>query len=123
VTGPMQLCIKCDNHLTHREDQICYRCNEKREVDKLLETLAPVNPVRFPLEPGTILPCIGKTELFFRQGRGNLEARALCAECPALVWCLEWATENDEDGMWGGMTRAERRRRAKLTQEAVTLVA
>lgn len=124
MTTALQLCVECDIYLTRRDDQVCYRCNEKRESDKLLATLAPVAPVRFPLEPGTILPCKGKTELFFSQGNTQLAAKELCASCPAQAWCLDWATKNDEAGVWGGMSRAERRRHAgKLTQQDVELVA
>lgn len=120
----MELCVECDIHLTRRDDKVCYRCNEKRESDKLLATLAPVSPVNFPLEPGVRLPCEGKTELFFTQGKVRVEAKELCAICPVTAWCLSWAIENDEDGVWGGMSRAERdRHAAKLTKATVTLVA
>lgn len=124
MTTALNLCTECDIHLTRRENGLCYRCNDKRDQDSLLNTLAPVSPVRFPLPPETRLPCEGKTELFFGQGRVSTEARRLCASCPALLWCLEWATENDEEGIWAGLTRKERRaRKAKLTQATVVLVA
>ncbi len=38
-------------------------------------------------------------------------AKAICAQCPVLQPCLEWALANRErDGVWGGATEKERRR-------------
>ena len=39
-------------------------------------------------------------------------AKALCAVCPVSTRCLEWAVDTQvTDGVWGGWTVAERRRR------------
>ena len=39
-------------------------------------------------------------------------ARELCAECPLLFACRDYALEaKEEDGIWGGMTPRERRER------------
>jgi WhiB family transcriptional regulator, redox-sensing transcriptional regulator len=39
------------------------------------------------------------------------EAKAICAECPVRLQCLETALANRErDGIWGGATEKERRR-------------
>lgn len=55
-------------------------------------------------------------ELFFPLGedglsRGQIErARAVCHRCPVIHACASWALLNAEyDGVWGGMTAAERR--------------
>lgn len=41
-----------------------------------------------------------------------------CAGCPARAECLEFAVAADErDGIWGGLTRAQRRR-AKANEAA-----
>lgn len=40
-------------------------------------------------------------------------AKKVCANCPYIVECLEWALENNEQGVWGGTTRNERRRLRK----------
>ena len=60
--------------------------------------------------------CIGQTDLFFapagerpetrvlREGR----ARAICAICPVLEPCRDWARENREYGFWGGESEEER---------------
>ena len=35
-------------------------------------------------------------------------ARAICASCPIWKDCLTYAFENEDYGMWGGMTTQER---------------
>jgi WhiB family transcriptional regulator, redox-sensing transcriptional regulator len=38
-------------------------------------------------------------------------AKAVCAECPIRLACLEHAlTSREKDGIWGGATERERRR-------------
>lgn len=53
-------------------------------------------------------------ELFFPDGlTGRSEkiaqAKEICATCPIAVQCLQHAILNDEEGIWGGTTPAERR--------------
>jgi WhiB family transcriptional regulator, redox-sensing transcriptional regulator len=37
-------------------------------------------------------------------------AKAVCAECPVRIECLEWALTADEPyGVWGGYSESERR--------------
>ena len=38
-------------------------------------------------------------------------ARSICASCPIAQSCATWAVANNEPGVWGGMTSAERQRR------------
>jgi WhiB family transcriptional regulator, redox-sensing transcriptional regulator len=39
------------------------------------------------------------------------EAKAICAECPVRLQCLEYALiARERDGIWGGCTERERRR-------------
>lgn len=38
------------------------------------------------------------------------EAKAICNKCPVRQTCLEFALDNDEVGIWGGMTTTERRK-------------
>lgn len=60
--------------------------------------------------------CQGRTELFFappgerpeaRQVRES-KARAVCANCPVVHECRDWARENREYGFWGGESEEER---------------
>ena len=49
------------------------------------------------------------------------QAKTVCATCPFMASCLDWAISNDEYGVWGGTTKAERLERQvapQLTQEA-----
>lgn len=70
-------------------------------------------------------------ELFFAEGGrapGDYSrARALCAVCPVVQECLDYALMTAETaGMWGGMSpserRAERRRRHRETGERVAIL-
>lgn len=47
-----------------------------------------------------------REELHARAGA----CRAVCAGCPIIQGCREYALANDEHGFWGGMTKRERRR-------------
>jgi WhiB family redox-sensing transcriptional regulator len=59
--------------------------------------------------------CAGADDaLFFPLGDddalGN-EAKSICAACPVSEACLQYAlSTNQTEGVWGGMTGAERRR-------------
>lgn len=45
-------------------------------------------------------------ELFFpRQGPGAKRAARVCAECPVMVQCGEYAEATDSLGVWGGKNR------------------
>lgn len=70
--------------------------------------------------PGRKTPCQDRPELFFGRGKVKLEAKELCGSCPVNLLCHEWATVNDEEGVWAGTTRDERR---ELTRQRLTLVA
>lgn len=50
-------------------------------------------------------------EVNFFPGRGgsSREARAVCASCLVRDECLRFATENAEEGIWGGTSLSERR--------------
>jgi WhiB family transcriptional regulator, redox-sensing transcriptional regulator len=60
--------------------------------------------------------CRGTAHLFFapdrerpgRRARRERAARELCATCPVLVSCRDWAREHREYGFWGGETEEER---------------
>ena len=55
-------------------------------------------------------------------GASQAEAKALCATCPVLLRCRDYALTNGERyGIWGGLSERQRcriRRRRRLTQAA-----
>jgi WhiB family redox-sensing transcriptional regulator len=61
-------------------------------------------------------------ELFFAEDCVNpnaeaiAEARAICSPCAERINCLMWGLQNENFGMWGGLTANERRyyRQGKL---------
>ena len=67
-------------------------------------------------------------ELFFPIGNTGpaitqvAEAKAVCRECEVAGVCLQWAIDNNQDsGVWGGMSEEERRslkRRAARARRA-----
>ncbi|MEW6155548.1 MAG: WhiB family transcriptional regulator [Actinomycetota bacterium] len=60
------------------------------------------------------------TNLFFPlTEEGVAEAKAVCATCPVREECLEFALQTrQEDGVWGGLDEAERRRARRRRREA-----
>jgi WhiB family redox-sensing transcriptional regulator len=58
----------------------------------------------------TLAACGGAdTEDFYKEkDRYLTDAKAWCDICPIRSACLEFALANDEHGVWGGMSRAER---------------
>jgi WhiB family redox-sensing transcriptional regulator len=62
--------------------------------------------------------CKGKGHLFFEDDHLTIvrKAKAVCTTCPVIDQCLMYAMDNNEFGVWGGMTANERknyRRREK----------
>jgi WhiB family redox-sensing transcriptional regulator len=50
-------------------------------------------------------------KFFPSDGAGVERARKICANCPVVQQCLEYALENRiEHGVWGGCSERERRR-------------
>jgi WhiB family redox-sensing transcriptional regulator len=57
--------------------------------------------------------CAGKDpDIFMPEGVDHIritrEAKAICAECPLVMTCLDYAIRNGEWGVWGGTTMKER---------------
>lgn len=67
--------------------------------------------VRRLLESGSAPPCMGRDpELWFDETRESEErAKRLCGGCPLLVACGRHGIVAEEYGVWGAMTRADRR--------------
>jgi WhiB family redox-sensing transcriptional regulator len=82
---------------------------------------------------GAVAPALGEwrggglragedPDVFFpSHGDPGTEARRICGICPVRDDCLEYSTEADEYGVWGGLDQEERRnlRRRKRRHAAV----
>jgi WhiB family transcriptional regulator, redox-sensing transcriptional regulator len=44
------------------------------------------------------------------KGEGSAQAIAMCAHCPLVEPCLDYALYNTVKGVWGGTNEAQRRR-------------
>jgi WhiB family redox-sensing transcriptional regulator len=63
-------------------------------------------------------PCRGKAHLFFApraerpqaRARRENQARRLCAACPMIRACRDFARRHREYGFWGGESEEERHR-------------
>lgn len=87
------------------------------------------------LAPGEQVPCMDDPSTFdltchpprLAVDRAAYElaianAKALCSGCPVQPECAAWAIERREDGVWGGLTDADRiavRRRTNRNNRAV----
>lgn len=69
--------------------------------------------------------CVGKGHLFFDDLKKVQVAKAkkICATCPVLMECRAYSLENEEYGVWGGLTANQRRlvRRGRLKVDTVRL--
>lgn len=65
------------------------------------------------------------TEVFFPlTDEEAAEAKAVCATCPVRELCLEYALiTRQDDGVWGGLTEAERRRLRRRRREVAARAA
>jgi WhiB family redox-sensing transcriptional regulator len=63
--------------------------------------------------------CRGMDPEIFHPGKGRPRhaAKAVCATCPVVISCREWALEMRETiGVWGGLSEKERRAIRRLRQ-------
>lgn len=49
-------------------------------------------------------------KFFPAKGAGNRQARAICADCPVINDCLDYAIVYRMTGIWGGTTQSQRNR-------------
>lgn len=47
--------------------------------------------------------------------------KTVCSECPVWGMCLRWAVENEEEGVWAGTTKLQRRRIASSANGGMTM--
>lgn len=75
-------------------------------------SVSPVSPTGWQADAA----CAGQTELFFAppgerpeaRARREAKARLVCALCPVLDDCRNWARSNREYGFWGGESEEDR---------------
>lgn len=100
---------------------------DERRATMLAEVRARRRGQRAPSVPAgpwaTRAACNGRAAVFADQKRAA-EALAICATCPVLNECHEWALHNAVDGVAGGMTSGARTawRKANGTAEPVVSV-
>jgi hypothetical protein len=73
-----------------------------------------------------LLQAMART-MFPSEGKGVIEAQAICAHCKVKTECLDYALENRIDtGIWGGASERERRRilakRKRTNEEQSTAI-
>ena len=71
--------------------------------------------IKIPDLPQAACTRVGGDLFFFDRYEANTVemkmAKAICKHCPEKQACLDFAIANDEEhGIWGGMTTKERRR-------------
>ena len=57
--------------------------------------------------------CVGASDpdLWYpTRGQSAEPAKQICARCPVREDCLVWALENEDYGVWGGLSSKERKR-------------
>ena len=85
----------------------------KKEISDLIEGKYPefLENLDIPIEITRDGACMGEdTELFFSDNLGEInQAREICAACPLVAKCLDYATFAEEFGVWGGTTAGERK--------------
>lgn len=117
-----------------RPEGACGLCREANALDSLRRrAVAPLlGALADPrAEWMAAAPCLGvDPDVFFpTRGQSVDQAKAICATCPAIVQCLDYALANNErHGVWGGRSERERRRirrqraaRQQLTTTTETL--
>lgn len=98
---------------------------EERRAVMLAEVRARRRGQAAPSEPAGAWAvrgaCIGQPSLF-EDPKRTTEALAVCATCPVLNECYEWALRNAVDGVAGGMTSEARTAWRKATKIAEPVV-
>lgn len=98
----------------HRETLVQDRSDGREQFSALLEYMA--NKMAWRRFGACVRPSPRepfRTDRFFETKIpiNAIEAKKLCASCPVVEQCLDWALENNERfGIWGGLTERERRR-------------
>lgn len=128
--GDIIVCKECYGRKTRHPSGKCSGCRERDEPiatpqqEMLLRYQAALY-VPYPEDfAKKEIPCRGQRGGWDRPNAAQY-VREGCWSCPIYDWCLSWGIENDEQGIWGGLSRGERRivRNGAMTRSDVTLVA
>ncbi len=102
--------------------KICDRASPRKKVGSMtkipsgLETSGSLKEaLSFSLELPVFFDeaiCIGAESSIFDGDSLTdvLEAKKICSACPIQAMCLEWATQTQDAGVWGGSTPEERKK-------------
>lgn len=119
-------CANCFDWRTRHPSGKCSRCREREtpKIDRLVAQFEAALYVPYPEQfSKERVNCRGSKE--HDKPSASQAVREACWTCPLYDWCLTWGIENDEQGIWGGLSRKERRqvRNGQLTRSGVVLVA
>lgn len=68
--------------------------------------------------------CKGRGDLFLRTNKNReQEWKRICASCPVLEMCRDYALLHEGSGNWGGMSRSERSAERKNNPDRITYLA
>lgn len=123
------MCTECYEWRTRHPTGICSKCRnyevDEKEGAGILRRYQAATYIPYPEGFGKKnIGCRGQNGEFDKPNASQ-NARETCWRCPMYSWCLSWGIENDEQGIWGGLSRGERRqvRNGALTRSDVILVA
>jgi len=112
--GRLSPCLVCGTD-TRADGHICSGCRiyiPENPLIRLVRELQPKHPV--PQPAGLVvkqLACEKNPELFFTNNTAQATAaKYMCESCPLKEWCVDFAVKNNEKGIWGGTSGADRRR-------------
>lgn len=117
------MCTECYEWRTRHPSGKCSNCREKeqRPTESIIARFEAALYVPYPAEfSKTKIGCRNQKNAFDKPNASQV-VRETCWKCPMYDWCLSWGIENDEQGIWGGLSRGERRtiRNGRLTRTDV----
>lgn len=113
--GRLKPCMDCGKG-TSASTSLCSDCTTYEVIDPLVtlvNALKPKYPLPQPELPDDFRPACSKNpDIFFSERTDDrIAAQYMCASgCPLKEWCVDFATQNKQKGVWGGTTGADRRK-------------
>ena len=99
--------------------EFCHETTDKKRKTPLSRTEKQRDQLTLALaiEEAGQLPCQNYPDAFFPDklehtyGASDIKmAKSLCKECPIVIECGKFAIKWEEEGIWGGFTKAERKK-------------